>query len=64
MTGEDEGGGPEPKRRRVFSRKEALEKLEELEGDVAAAVGNVCLYFGKHFQILTSRCNGVRPQSP
>ena len=41
MRMEEERGGPEPKRRRVFTRREALTKLEELEGDVGAAVGDI-----------------------
>ena len=38
MAEEDDGGGP-AKRRRAFTRRETLEKLAELEGNVTAAVG-------------------------
>ena len=39
--GEDEDGGVPAKRRRAFTRRETLEKLEELEGNVAAVVGEI-----------------------
>ena len=34
-----EGGSPDAKRRRGFTRRETVEKLKELEGNVTAAVG-------------------------
>ena len=34
---------PQAKRRKLFTRKEALDKLEELEGDIGAAVGDIKL---------------------
>ena len=37
MTEEDDGGGP-AKRRRAFTRRETLEKLEELEGNVVGEI--------------------------
>ena len=40
MAEEGDGGGP-AKRRRAFTRRETLEKLEELEGNVAAVVGEI-----------------------
>ena len=40
MEEEDGGGGsPDAKRRRGFTRRETVEKLKELEGNVTAAVG-------------------------
>ena len=37
------GGSPDAKRRRGFTRRETLKKLAELEGNVAAAVGEIVL---------------------
>ena len=41
MAEEGDGGGGPAKRRRAFTRRETLEKLEELEGNVAAVVGEI-----------------------
>ena len=41
MEEAEEGGrgSPDAKRRRAFTKREALERLKELEGNVVAAVG-------------------------
>ena len=38
---EPEDGGPEAKRKKSYSRREILEKLEECENDVKRAVGEI-----------------------
>ena len=45
MAEEDDGGGGPAKRRRAFTRRETLEKLAELEGNVTAAVGEFDHFF-------------------
>ena len=41
MEPEDGGGGPEAKRKKSYSRREILEKLEECENDVKRAVNEI-----------------------
>ena len=41
MEPKDGGGGPEAKRKKSYSRREILEKLEECENDVKRAVNEI-----------------------
>ena len=50
MADEDDGGIP-AKRKRAFTRRETLEKLAELEGNVAAAVGEINWLIHSHENI-------------
>ena len=63
MAEEDGGGGPDAKRRRAFTRRETLEKLKELEGNVTAAVGenDSLIHHCEQSPILYvfCRCHGV-----
>ena len=63
MAEDDGGGSPDAKRRRAFTRKETLEKLKELDGNVAAAVGEndylILSCENRFFGLFFFRCYGV-----
>ena len=59
MAEEEGGGGPDAKRRRAFTRRETLEKLKELEGNVTAAVGDCFSLIHTLIMIFFCRCDGV-----
>ena len=44
----EEGGGPEAKRKKSYTRKEILEKLEECENDVTRAVNDIVADINPH----------------
>ena len=44
----EEGGGPEAKRKKSYTRKEILEKLEECENDVTRAVNEIVADINPH----------------